>query len=97
MVDSYPIDVSPYGVRGLGGNARDWCVDVFIRDAPIPADRIVRPNDTDAPGAPNRITRGGSWLGVKTAARCAHRSGDAPSNRQQHHSVRLVRRYPSSA
>jgi len=26
-VDSFSIDESPYGVRGLGGNARDWCSD----------------------------------------------------------------------
>jgi len=27
VVDSFPVDESPYGVRGLGGNARDWCAD----------------------------------------------------------------------
>ncbi|MHC4778634.1 MAG: bifunctional serine/threonine-protein kinase/formylglycine-generating enzyme family protein, partial [Planctomycetota bacterium] len=26
-VGSFPIDESPYGVRGLGGNARDFCID----------------------------------------------------------------------
>ena len=26
-VDSYPLDESPYGVRGLAGNVRDWCAD----------------------------------------------------------------------
>ena len=26
-VDTYPIDESPYGVRGLAGNVRDWCAD----------------------------------------------------------------------
>ncbi|MCA8938660.1 MAG: formylglycine-generating enzyme family protein, partial [Planctomycetes bacterium] len=26
-VDSYPIDESPFGVRGMGGNVRDWCLD----------------------------------------------------------------------
>jgi serine/threonine protein kinase/formylglycine-generating enzyme required for sulfatase activity len=25
-VDSFPYDESPHGVRGLGGNARDWCL-----------------------------------------------------------------------
>jgi len=25
-VDRFPYDVSPYGVRGMGGNVRDWCV-----------------------------------------------------------------------
>ena len=26
VVDSFPVDVSPYGARGMGGNVRDWCV-----------------------------------------------------------------------
>ena len=25
-VDSFPMDESPYGVRGMGGNATDWCL-----------------------------------------------------------------------
>jgi formylglycine-generating enzyme required for sulfatase activity len=25
-VDAFPIDESPYGVRGMGGNSRDWCL-----------------------------------------------------------------------
>jgi len=25
-VDEYPDDLSPYGVRGLGGNVQDWCI-----------------------------------------------------------------------
>ena len=27
-VDAHPEDESPYGIRGLGGNVRDWCADV---------------------------------------------------------------------
>jgi eukaryotic-like serine/threonine-protein kinase len=25
-VDAYPLDLSPYGVRGMGGHVRDWCI-----------------------------------------------------------------------
>jgi len=28
-VDDFPVDVSPYGVRGLGGNVSDWCTSVI--------------------------------------------------------------------
>ncbi|MCP5024823.1 MAG: formylglycine-generating enzyme family protein, partial [Actinomycetia bacterium] len=31
LVDSFPLDVSPCGVRGLGGNVRDWCVDHWTK------------------------------------------------------------------
>ncbi|MCA8939200.1 MAG: SUMF1/EgtB/PvdO family nonheme iron enzyme, partial [Planctomycetes bacterium] len=27
-VQEFPLDESPYGVRGMGGNVRDWCADV---------------------------------------------------------------------
>ena len=27
VVDSYPVDESPYGVRGMAGNVKDWCLD----------------------------------------------------------------------
>ncbi|MCB9763416.1 MAG: SUMF1/EgtB/PvdO family nonheme iron enzyme [Alphaproteobacteria bacterium] len=27
VVDSFPVDESPYGVRGLAGNSVDWCAD----------------------------------------------------------------------
>ncbi len=33
VVDSFPTDVSAYGVRGLAGNARDWCSDPSERSA----------------------------------------------------------------
>jgi len=28
-VDSFPVDESPYGVRGAGGNATDWCLNAL--------------------------------------------------------------------
>lgn len=34
VVDAYPKDVSVYGVRGLGGNTQDWCVDEFDESGP---------------------------------------------------------------
>ncbi|MFN7976272.1 MAG: bifunctional serine/threonine-protein kinase/formylglycine-generating enzyme family protein [Acidobacteriota bacterium] len=31
-VGAFPVDDSPYGIRGLGGNVCDWCADVFRED-----------------------------------------------------------------
>lgn len=36
-VHAFPDDCSPYGVRGLGGNVKDWCGDAW-REAGTPAD-----------------------------------------------------------
>lgn len=33
VVDSYPIDVSVYGIRGLGGNMREWGEEIY---SPVP-------------------------------------------------------------
>jgi len=33
-VDDFPLDESPYGIRGLAGNVRDWCLDRFGPDGP---------------------------------------------------------------
>ena len=49
VVDSYPADVSVYGVRGLAGNVRDWCADV------------VDPRGRPDPSGLFRIRRGGFW------------------------------------
>lgn len=32
VVDGFPVDESPFGVRGLAGNARDWCSDALSED-----------------------------------------------------------------
>jgi len=46
-VDSFPADESPYGVRGLGGNSRDWC----LNDPGIhPGWRLVRGGYWSDPG-----------------------------------------------
>ena len=33
-VDAHPQDVSPYGVRGLGGNVRELCLDGYTKEHP---------------------------------------------------------------
>ena len=61
-VDDFPADESPYGVRGMAGNVRDWCLERFLPDGPrvvdgrwIPLDpRTGEPLDATAlldPGA----------------------------------------------
>jgi len=59
-VDAYPLDESPYGVRGMGGNVRDWVID----------DRAPR----SGPVVPlYRFVKGGFFLGPAQLARCALR------------------------
>ncbi len=62
-VGAYPADVSPYGVRGMGGNVRDWCL--AATHPPHQLQERAAPND--------RIVRGGYWLGITQFARCTLR------------------------
>jgi len=59
-IHAFPRDESPWGVRGMGGNVRDW---VMRDDAP--RDRLPPPEA--------RFVRGGHWLGIGQLARCALR------------------------
>ena len=33
-VDTYPLDVSVYGIRGLAGNTQDWCIGEHVEQTP---------------------------------------------------------------
>ena len=61
VVDSYPVDVSPYGVRGMAGNVGDWCLESYPEGTPVKPDgrAEVQPQDASIKG--NRGTRGGNW------------------------------------
>ena len=95
VVDSYPIDVSVYGVRGMAGNLRDWCQDVFSKEVP-PAlgERVLKPSvstDELAAAGPDRVFCGGSWYDSMRRVRAAYRRGISPSARDALLGFRLAR------
>ena len=77
-VDSYPVDESPYGVRGLGGGVRDWVLDEFIPEGPPVEESgllVVQPPRVDAP---THGTRGGAWSLPDWVSRIACRGYHPP-------------------
>ena len=94
VVSEYPVDESPYGARGMGGNARDWCADVF-RPAgpPIVGERVLFPSvrDDAKAGSSNRVIRGGAWGSYPRDCRSALRTNDAPAYRGWHIGARPAR------
>jgi formylglycine-generating enzyme required for sulfatase activity len=86
VVDSFPVDTSVYGVRGLGGNVQDWCADAFSADGPV----AVSPPWPYVGDAPGRVVRGGYWHGAADLARSADRSKYGPGNRSELLGFRVV-------
>jgi serine/threonine protein kinase/formylglycine-generating enzyme required for sulfatase activity len=79
-VDSFPVDCSVYGARGMAGNTMEWCADVF------------RLPDGSAYGAGTvRVLRGGSWSIQPINARIARRGRLDPGHRNHDVGFRLAR------
>lgn len=91
-VGSHPLDVSVYGVFGLGGNVRDWCADAYRPEGP-PTDRerVVLPDVSDTSSTVGRVDRGGTWGNHELDARSALRRWSDPSYRFYVLGFRLVR------
>ncbi|MCE9584143.1 MAG: SUMF1/EgtB/PvdO family nonheme iron enzyme [Planctomycetes bacterium] len=73
-VDSFPFDESPYGVRGLAGNARDWCLN----------------DPGESTHHRWRMVRGGNWGSPSPAARAAFRAASPPNSMQTYTTFRLA-------
>ena len=91
VVDGYPVDTSPYGVRGVAGNVMDWCADVFVADGPLGVTARVLPPRGDKETGSSRVYRGGSWGSTPAQARVAVRSARSPGYRDPLLGLRLAR------
>ncbi len=91
--DSFPVDASPYGVRGLAGNVRDWCGNTWRREGQRPTDGRFEP----APpwdGTEGFISlRGGAFSSSRSNCRPATRFAAPPFRRYNVSGFRLVRPY----
>ena len=88
-VRAFPIDESPYGVRGLGGNVRTWCADWLPPDA-VGCAPFAPPVDLGAQSA-RWAVRGGMWDAGLREARSANRSSLEAVYRGANLGFRLVR------
>ncbi len=77
-IHAHPLDESPYGVRGLAGNVRDWCVNVWRHEGPrVEGERLCI--DPAAPDDPEfRVIKGGAWANPMIQGRAAARFGGRP-------------------
>ncbi|HJL14686.1 MAG TPA: bifunctional serine/threonine-protein kinase/formylglycine-generating enzyme family protein [Sandaracinaceae bacterium LLY-WYZ-13_1] len=96
-IDSHPVDESPYGVRGLAGNVRDWCANAWTLEGPAAgAERLVVPRAE--PGDDElRVIKGGAWQTVPAFARAAGRFASEPGGHFAVVGFRLCRSLPHGA
>ena len=96
VIDSFPIDESVYGVRGMGGNMREWCADRFQTEGPpvldhgLPAPVEPAPSG-DVADRVLRAIRGGAWVMGAQSERCASRARTGPGIRAVFLGFRLAR------
>jgi serine/threonine-protein kinase len=90
-VYGHPFDESPYGVRGLAGNVRDWCINTWRHEGSlVEDDRLVI--DAAAADDPDfRVLKGGSWSSPLLPSRAAARFGGRPSIRRPVVGFRIAR------
>ena len=89
---SLPVDESPYGIRDLAGNQRDWCIDVPSEAGPplLPSGRVLGYRDSHE--AWNvRVARGGNFLDSPLMCWAYHRSSFLPHIREYTVSFRTAR------
>jgi serine/threonine-protein kinase len=94
LVSDYPTDESPYGVRGMAGNVRDWCADRYVPGggrgkARVEGSTLGANND-----APDRVLRGGSWFHGEDMARLVNRNVGRENLRESLVGMRVGRAAP---
>ncbi len=93
VVDTFPVDISPYGVRGMAGNSADWCMDSFLAGGgTILSGRVSVVAEEKTESAPGyRVLRGGGWFNAASELGAANRRYLDSSYRGFDISFRLVR------
>jgi serine/threonine-protein kinase len=92
-VTGHPVDESPYGVRGLAGNTRDWCINAWKLDGPLVSGSRLLLDAADLSDPEFRAIRGGAWASAMTYSRSAARFGGRPEVRRPLLGVRVGRTY----
>ncbi|MEZ4300481.1 MAG: bifunctional serine/threonine-protein kinase/formylglycine-generating enzyme family protein [Polyangiaceae bacterium] len=93
-VQDYPLDESPYGVRGLAGNVRDWCANLWLHEGPeLASGRLLRAS-ADPASDELRAVRGGAWAASPSQSRAAARFASRPGVPWRTTGLRLARSVP---
>jgi len=78
-VDSFPIDVSVYGVRGMAGNVRDWTASTGRLGPRLDGQRVLPPQPPHPDAVPEGarfVGRGGAWCATPGSCSAVKRVPD---------------------
>lgn len=89
-VDEFPLDLSPYLLRGMAGNVRTICGNEWTETGTAQDGERLIPR-TAGPSISHVAVRGGAYSGTAILARSATRFGDAPTTRFPNRGLRVVR------
>jgi serine/threonine-protein kinase len=93
-VDAFPLDESPYGLRGGAGNTRDYCVDLWTLAGPAVVDGRLIVEPAKPSGDEYRSVRGGAWAAVPSECRPAARFASRPVQRWSTTGLRVACSFP---
>ncbi len=94
-VGTFPTDVSPYGVRDMAGNFREWAGDIFGEKTAVELENESPLADGTRGESGWRQVRSGAWLTDHKWARAASRGGLYPLNRGTGLTFRCAKTLPS--
>ena len=90
-VDSFPIDESIYGVRGMSGNTRDWCLDKYREEGPLlDKGRLLLSTEEELADTGFKSSRGGSYGNSASRSRIADRDWWFPERSYLGRGFRIV-------
>lgn len=93
-VYDFPYDESVYGVRGVSGNSRIWCADVWVSEGPpIDSLRLPEPCEEASSEEIYRTLRGGSWYNSSSFLRACYRFDGIDTLRFRLLGFRLARKF----
>lgn len=90
-IHEYPTDISPYGVLGMAGNVRDWCIEPWKLDGPRVENGILHIEPADGQDNIELPVRGGGWISAGDMMRLGVRYAEPPTKRHGVLGFRLVR------
>lgn len=90
-IHEFPSDESVYGVRGLAGNTRDWCINLWTHEGPLVEHGRLCIDIAASDDPSFRAIRGGAWPSSLSYSRSATRFGGRPDSHWPVVGFRLLR------